>query len=125
MMTIQEFVTWLKSQSVSGVYAGYIPKDKEQVIGVYKRPSVAQPQAYGKSSYSILGLTILIHWTKGLYETEAEANRLCSILNRAKFTTASHQGWIAITRGPEDVGKDEKGVCEMVIDISVYAKNNT
>jgi hypothetical protein len=125
MMTIQEFVTWLKSQSVSGVYAGYIPKDKEQVIGVYKRPSVAQPQAYGQSSYSILGLTILIHWTKGMYETEAEANRLCDILRRANFTTANHTGWITITREPEDVGKDDKGICEMVIDISVYVKNKT
>lgn len=123
MMTLHEFVTWFKSQGATGVYAGYIPKDKEQVIGVYKRPSVGQPQAYGQSSYSILGLTILVHWTKGMYETETEANRLCDLLRRKNFTTASHTGWITITREPEDVGKDEKGICEMVIDISVYAKN--
>ena len=43
MMTIKEFATWLESQGVNGVYEGYIPKDKDSVIGVYKRPEVAQP----------------------------------------------------------------------------------
>ncbi|MBR5386449.1 MAG: hypothetical protein IK142_02595 [Clostridiales bacterium] len=122
MMTIKEFVTWLESQGVDGVYEGYIPKDKERVIGVYKRPDVAQPEAYGQSSYNILGLTILIHWTKGMEATETQANALNALLDRAPFSTTSHTGWIKVTRGPVDVGKDEKGICEWTIDISVYAK---
>lgn len=122
MMTLQEFVTWLKAQGLTGIYAGYIPKDKDSVIGVYKRPDVAQPEAYGQSSYCILGLTILVHWTKDMYATETQANALYDLLDRAHFTTASHTGWIHVTRGPVDVGKDEKGICEMTLDISVYAK---
>lgn len=122
MMTTKEFVTWLESQGVAQVYEGYIPKDKDRVIGIYKRSDVAQPEAYGQSSYDILGLTILIHWTKGMDATETQANALYALLDRASFSTTSHTGWIQVARGPVDVGKDEKGICEWTIDISVYAK---
>jgi len=122
MITTQYFVSWLKSQGVSDIYAGYIPKDKERVIGVYRRPDVAEPEAYGQSSYSILGLTILLHWSKGYYETEEKANKLYALMDRATFTTETHSGWIKCVRAPQDVGKDEKGICEMTLDISVYAK---
>lgn len=122
MITIQEFVRWLEAQGVENLYGGYIPKGKTQVIGVYSRDPVAQPESYGQSSYSIRGLTLLIHWTKALDATEEQALSLYSLLDRASFQTANHTGWIECTRVPVDVGKDENGICEYTLDISVYAK---
>jgi hypothetical protein len=55
--------------------------------------------------------------------TETQANALYALLDRASFSTTSHTGWIQVARGPVDVGKDEKGICEWTIDISVYAKH--
>lgn len=123
MLTLQEFITWLKTLNMTGLYAGYYPKDKTQVIGVYNRSGEKQPEAYGSgSSYKITSLTLLVHWTKGVYETEAKANALYDLLNRAKISTTAHEGWIECKRAPQDVGKDENGVCEYSLDINIYAK---
>lgn len=122
MITIKEFIQWLESQGVTDLYGGYIPKGKTQVIGVYSRDAVAQPEAYGTPSYSIKGLTLLVHWTKALDVTEDKALSLYNMLDRAKFQTTAHTGWIECTRVPVDVGKDDNGVCEYTLDISVYAK---
>lgn len=122
-MTIEEFISWLKTQNITDVYAGYIPKGKTNVIGVYARPNSGKVQGYNPS-YSIRGLTILIHGTKGLYETETKALSLYKMLSRATFSTTDHNGWIECKGYPVDIGKDENGVCEYSFDLTLYIKTN-
>ncbi|MCR4670585.1 MAG: minor capsid protein [Saccharofermentans sp.] len=122
MMTIKEFIRWLESQGITDLYGGYIPKGKTQVLGVYSRDPAVQPESYGPSSYSVKNLTILVHWTKALDVTEDKAISLYNILKRANFTTTKHTGWIDCPRPPVDVDKDENGICEYTLDVTVYAK---
>lgn len=122
MMTIKQFIRWLESQGITDLYGGYIPKGKTQVLGVYVRDGVAQPEAYGSSSYSIKPFTILIHWTKAIDATEDKAISLYRMLHRARFETNEYTGWIECPRNPVDVGKDDNGVCEFVLDVNCYVK---
>lgn len=122
-ITTKEFITWLKTQGLTDLYGGYIPKNKEQVIGVYARKDPDTVNGYN-STYGIKGFTLLIHWTKGLYETEEKAIELHDLLDRAKYSNATHNGWISCDGNPVDAGKDENGVCEWVLDVTVYVKNN-
>ena len=122
-MTIEEFIAWLKTMSITGLYAGYIPKNSTKVIGVYARPNTSDARGY-KPTYGIRGLTLLIHWTKGMYETEKAALSLHKKLNRAHFATTDHNGWIECSGYPVDVGKDENGVCEWSLDLTLYIKTN-
>ena len=122
--TTQEMVDWLKTKKLTGLYAGYIPKDKTQVIGVYSRTNPVHVQGY-TSSYNVKGFTILVHWNKSLYDTETKANAIHDLLDRANFSNTSHNGWIECEGNPVDVGKDENGICEWTLDMTVHVKNNT
>ena len=121
--TTQEMITWLKSLGLTDLYAGYVPKDKSCVIGVYTRPNPVSVKGY-RTTYNVKGFTLLIHWTKSLYDTEAKATELHGLLERAKFNNDSHNGWIECDGNPVDVGKDENGICEWTLDLTVYVKNN-
>lgn len=123
-LTTQELVNWLKTKGLTGLYAGYYPKDKARVFGVYTRTNPVSVNGY-RPTYNVKGFTIIIHWTKSLYETEAKANELHELLDRAKFSNDSHNGWIECNGNPVDVGKDENGICEYSLDLTVYVKNNT
>lgn len=123
-ITTQELVTWLKTKGLTGLYSGYVPKDKTQVIGVYTRTNPMPVNAY-KATYNVKGFTLLFHWTKSLYDTETKAFQVYELLNRAKFSNTSHNGWIECDGNPVDVGKDENGVCEWTLDLTVYVKDNT
>lgn len=123
-LTTQEFVAWLKTKGLTGLYAGYVPKDKTQVIGVYTRTNPVPVNGYN-STYNVKGFQLLFHWTKSLYDTETKAFIVYDLLDRAKFINDSHNGWIECEGNPVDIGKDENGICEWSLDVTVYVKNNT
>lgn len=96
---------------------GFINKTKEKTIGIYERKS--QPiNTYGKPSYSVKNLTILVHWTKGSTSCEEKAQEIARVLNRYKFDN----GWVVVDAPPVDVGKDENEIFERTLDLTIYIK---
>ena len=119
-MTIKEFDELILSQVLpeESNYAHYggIPKDHEKAIGIYKRSSVPV-NSYGVSSYEVLPLVLLVHWTKSYNQCEMTANRITEALNRYSFDN----GWVQA--GPSiDIGRDDNEYFEQTIDVTVYVK---
>lgn len=77
------------------------------------------------TSYNIKKISLLIHWNNASDETEQKAIELYE-----KILT-SHPSMIGgyeinfigmLTNEPIDVGRDEKGICEYVIEFEIYYK---
>lgn len=97
---------------------GFINKNKEQTVGIYERQSTPV-NSYGKSSYSIKRLTILVHWSKSQIACENMANTIAEKIERYRF----NNGWVDLDSPPIDVGRDENEIFERTLNISVYTNN--
>lgn len=119
-MTIKQFcedVLYMVLPELNGITSyGFINKDKERAIGVYERQT--EPvNAYGKSSYSIKRLRVLVHWTKSSDMCEQMAEQISKKLDRYK----TNNGWVDATPSIE-LGRDENEIFERVIDLTIYTK---
>lgn len=107
------------------VYMGKLPDKQNKSIGVYNSK---HEQAYriaiggmALGSYGIKNVTLLVHWNKSLRETEAAAARLFEAVSKtreAKINEATIK-FIQPLYEPQDIGTDDAGICEMVIEIAV------
>ena len=69
------------------------------------------------------GISILVHWNASTRETEAAAAALYADIEKAhSVTIGGHKvNYIRLLHSePIDVGTDEKGVCEYVIEFILY-----
>ena len=79
------------------------------------------------SSYEVKAITVLIHWNLNARETEEFSYRLFEeILKQNSVVINNHRiKMIKLnTNEPIDVGTDEKGIYERVIDIEFYYERN-
>ena len=111
------------------VYSGKLPGKLEKAIGVYNsRHQRAYSTAIGGSalqSYGIKHITLLVHWTSSQRETEAAAEALFQAVRSAREVQINQKiiKFIQPLYDVQDVGTDEDGVYEMVIEAAViYAK---
>lgn len=78
----------------------------------------------GASGYGQKYVTFLIHWNKSLRETEKAAtalfDRLCKVRG-SKINQETIQ-FIQPLYDLQDIGKDDNGICEMVIEAAVIYK---
>lgn len=107
------------------VYMGKLPDKKDKSIGVYNsKHEQAYRTAIGGTvleSYGIKNMTLLVHWNKSLRETEAAAARLFEAVSKtreAKINEATIK-FIQPLYEPQDIGTDDAGICEIVIEIAV------
>ena len=94
-------------------------------VGVYQRRTSDQPRMCigEKSSYDIKPVSILLHWSNDADETEEKAMALWNVLRSQTNVTINnvHIPYIKLLNSePIDVGTDEKGVYERVIEIDFY-----
>lgn len=106
-------------------YVGLLPNKPDKAIGIYTlKGSGSQPQAIGsESTYAHKGVSILIHWNRNAEETEKAAQELYDKLRTVKNVTINgHTVYMIQLLVPEpvDVGTDEKGVYERVIELKIY-----
>ena len=117
---------WLKTLSAADHYSvGKIDNRLDRSIGVYALDTSGYPvRAIGQdSSYTILPVSVLIHWTKDAKITEQAARQLFEAIRTARNQTVNgHKIYLIdlLTPDPVFIGTDEKGVYEWVIEFQIY-----
>lgn len=126
MITTKDFREFIKTiSSADHYYIGMLNNKLDKSIGVYSlKSSGQQPQAIGgESTYAIKGISLLIHWTNNADETEKAALSLYEQLRTVKNVVINeHTVYMIQLLVPEpiDVGTDEKGIYERVIELKIY-----
>ena len=108
-------------------YIGKLDDNKEKSIGVYSLKRTGSPIiALGgleNTTYNTKPVSVLIHWNKNADETERTAqhlfDKLLEIKNYQIGDTEIHFIKMNVP-DPVDVGTDDKGVYERVIEFEVY-----
>lgn len=107
------------------VYSGKLDAKKEKSIGVYNsKHERAYKTAIGGSlleSYGTKHVTILVHWNKSQRETEKAATALFKAVTAAREVKVNNAiiKFILPVYDLQDIGTDEHGAYEMVIEAAV------
>lgn len=126
-MMLSEIRDWMKTQIESpNWYIGKIDGNKPECIGIYNL-NTGQPYiAIGgldNTSYAIKGVSILVHWSKNADKAERKANEVYAALFGRSGVEIGGKRVIAFemrTPWPIDVGTDDEGIYEYVIETIIY-----
>lgn len=124
---IRDYVAALDIAEDDHVYSGKLDNKKMESIGVYnnKRGNPLKETIGGdkSESYGKKAVSMLVHWNKSQRETEKKAYELYELLracrNALVGTTKILFTKMAMNE-PVDIGTDENGIYEMVIDFDIY-----
>lgn len=126
-MTLEQLKNWLKAHTdvADGIQLGGINGNKERFIGVYPgKPPAGQRVCLGGPEQTRTGTlyaALLIHWGKSMAAAQAKADevyRLFYGLGRTEMDGAAV--YMADPGGgPVPVGKDDRGVCELIINLKI------
>lgn len=126
-MTTEQVLTWVKTLTTkaNNYYCGTLNAKKDKSFGVYQlKENRARDIALGKATKTAAkGISILIHWNSSTRETENVAASLYSDLAEAITPNiGKHKvNYINLLHDePIDVGQDENGICERVIEFIIY-----
>lgn len=124
---IRDFVASLKLSEHT--YMGKLDDKKERSIGVYhsKREREFKTAIGGPAlqSYAMKAVTFLIHWNESPRDTETAAVTLYDALRDVREVKTNEKmiKFIQLLYDePTDVGTDDNGVYEMVIDAVVICE---
>jgi hypothetical protein len=124
---VRDYIAGLGIADNNNVYCGKLDNKKDKSIGVYnlnrQRPSQTAVGGLNNSSYRIKSISILVHWNTSVRDTEKAAEQLYNmlrdtnnkIINDTKLLFTKMQ-----VDGPVDVGTDDKGIFESVIELDIY-----
>lgn len=114
------------------VYMGKMPDKQEKSIGVYNsKHQHAYKTAIGGpdlESYGTKYVTFLVHWNKSPRETEKASMSLFEAVTKAREIKVNDETikFIQPLYDVQDVGTDDSGVHEMVIEAAViFTKKGT
>lgn len=123
MLTVSNFVQVLKARYPNiKFFNGCISKD-EKCVGVYARGNAAPISAIGTApSYSVLPVTLLIHWSENSNECENVANTLYEGLEAGieDINTTRVIQIQMLDSSPVNIGRDDNNICEMTIRINIF-----
>lgn len=107
-------------------YMGKLDSKKEKSIGVYhgkrKEPYKTAIGGPALQSYGIKSVSFLVHWSESLRDTENAAKALFEALRDTREANTNNKTIKFIQllcNEPIDVGTDDYGIYEMVIDAAV------
>lgn len=124
-MTLRDIRDYIKTLNIGEVvYMGRMDTKKDKSIGVYASKHANQYKvALGgpqNASYETKYVTLLVHWNKSPTETEEAATRLFKAVAATRNGPINNK--IIKFAQPlyelQDVGTDEEGIFEMVIDVA-------
>ena len=125
-MTLADVRDYIASLNLTKeVYMGKLPDKPERSIGVYN--SKHQYPYHGtlggpnQQGYGIKHITLLVHWNKSPKDTEKVATALFDAINivrDAKINKTTIK-FIQLLYDLQDIGTDETGVYEYVIEAAV------
>lgn len=126
-MMLEDVRDYIESLNMSEhTYMGKLDNKEEKSIGVYhnKRANQYKTAIGGPSlqSYGIKSVSFLVHWNKSPRDTEKAATALFEALRDTRETKTNNKTIKFIQLlcdEPVDVGTDDAGIYEMVIDAAV------
>ena len=125
-MTLADVRDFIESlEKADHVYIGKLSDKEEKSIGVYNskhehgyRTAIGGPLL---ESYGVKYVTLLMHWNKSPVETENAVTALFEALTAIREVEVNDQTikFIQPLYEPQNVGTDDAGICEMVIEMAV------
>lgn len=131
-MTLADVRDYIASLGIAEqVYMGKMPDKQDRSIGVYnsKHQRVYKTAIGGPAmeSYGVKYVTLLVHWNRSPGETEKAATALFEVLGSAREATINNEiiKFIQPLYEIQDIGTDDAGIFEMVIEAAfIYAKGD-
>ncbi len=126
MITLANIRDWLKTFEIAEhYYIGKLDNKQDKSLGVYtlKRSESPTTAIGGESTYDIIGVSLLLHWNNNADETEITARRIYEKLRTIKNISINYAQIYMIqllVPEPIDVGTDDKGIYERVIEMKIY-----
>ena len=125
-MMLSDVRDYIASLEISKeVYIGPLPDKTERSIGVYNSKHQHEYHvAIGGSqleSYGTKYVTLLLHWNESQRETEKAGKALFEAVRRARNVAVNKETikFIQPLYDLQDIGVDDNGVYEMVIEMAV------
>ncbi len=130
ILTLVDLATHLATLSIADrdhIYCGKMPDKKDRSIGVYNlQRSQANRETIGgdeNSSYRVKPVSLLVHWDKSTERTEQAAESLFEAVKGIRDVTVNGKRILfarMLTDNPVDVGTDDNGIYEMVVEAEIY-----
>lgn len=129
MIYLNDVNKWLKTLNTKfdHYYIGFLDKKQDRSLGVYSLKRDNQPViAIGgleNTSYNVKKISLLIHYSNASDTAEEVANALFEdIMNNYPEKIGEHKIQFIgmLTNEAIDVGRDDKGICEYVIEFEIY-----
>lgn len=109
------------------ITAGCIDASLDRTIGVYQRGEFVPRECIGtEPSFETAKVRLLIRWGKNPSQAEAKAAEIGGLVQALRdMPTTAHVIKFADVKAVRSIGKDEKGICEYVIDADmIYSERN-
>lgn len=120
---VRDYIAGLGIADNTNVYCGKLDDKKNKSIGVYnnnkQRPVQMAVGGLNNSSYRVKSVSILVHWNTSVRETEKTAEQLYNMLRDMNHITINDTK-VFFTKMLVDVGTDDKGIFESVIELDIY-----
>ena len=115
---------------IKNFYIGKLDNKKDYSLGVYnyKYGNVDDEFCIGQlRSYKVLNVSLLLHISRHFKETEEISNKLFDYLKNLAYSEMFkikdfEVYYIRLLSNNEDVGIDDKGIYERVINFQIYYK---
>lgn len=131
MISLKNVSDWVKNLDTKFkyYYIGTLDSKKDNSLGVYNlKRSIKPIVAIGglnNALYNIKRISLLVHGNKSSIETEDRAFQLYEeLMNNKPNKIGNHHIYFIgmMTNEPVDVGRDDNGICEYVIELEIYYK---
>ncbi len=131
-MTTEQVLAWVKTLATADhFYCGTLNAKKDKSIGVYQlKESRARTVALGgrlNTKTVTKGISLLVHWSRSTRQTEDAAQQLYDRIAEAVNVSIGDfsVNYLQLLHNePIDIGTDENGVCERVIELIIYYERN-
>lgn len=124
---VRDYIAGLGVVDNTNVYCGKLDDKKNKSIGVYnnnkQRPVQMAVGGLNNSSYRIKSVSILVHWNTSVRDTEKTSEQLYNMLRDMNHITINDTKVFftkMLVDEPVDVGTDDKGIFESVIELDIY-----
>lgn len=128
MIFLKDIKDWIKTIfEADHYYMGKLDNKQNKSVGVYQRKTGNPPRmcigGEENTSYDIKPISILVHWSNDADETEQAAYELFENIRKSTNVTINNIliPYIKLlVSEPVDVGTDDKGIYERVIELDIY-----
>lgn len=124
---VRDYIAGLGIVDNTNVYCGKLDDKKNKSIGVYnnnkQRPVQMAVGGLNNSSYRIKSVSILVHWNTSVRDTEKTSEQLYNMLRDMNHITINDTKVFftkMLVDEPVDVGTDDNGIFECVIELDIY-----